>query len=154
MTRTNPSKTRIARMTGLTLVAGLIAGPACAVSVPYFQDFESFPGSPDPDLRIENEGGIGSGDNAFGWILFPDVANPLDDPANPDDDLNNAYGLFLQSPDETLFNSGSLEIDVADLAAEDVLLDSRVNIVLPRRYQSLFGWTMKSLRNFADRLTL
>ncbi|MEM1097372.1 MAG: hypothetical protein AAGH92_01165 [Planctomycetota bacterium] len=119
MTRTNPSKTRIARMTGLTLVAGLIAGPACAVSVPYFQDFESFPGSPDPDLRIENEGGIGSGDNAFGWILFPDVANPLDDPANPDDDLNNAYGLFLQSPDETLFNSGSLEIDVADSLGQD-----------------------------------
>ena len=51
-------------------------------------------------------------------------------------------------------NMYMLEIDVIDLPAKDVLLDSRVNIVLKRRHQSLFSWTVKSLRNFLDRLTL
>ena len=55
---------------------------------------------------------------------------------------------------ETEENLYMLEIEVDNLDADEIRLDSRVRVVLKRRYQSLAGWAVKSLRKFAGKLAL
>ncbi|MEM9409625.1 MAG: hypothetical protein AAGA30_00835, partial [Planctomycetota bacterium] len=55
---------------------------------------------------------------------------------------------------QTEENMYMLVIEVDELNADETRLDSRVTIVLKRRYQSLATWVMKSMRRFAGQLEL
>ncbi|MEM9940726.1 MAG: HlyD family efflux transporter periplasmic adaptor subunit [Planctomycetota bacterium] len=55
---------------------------------------------------------------------------------------------------ETEENMYMLEIEVPDLAADEILLDSRVSIVIKRHYQTLANSVTKSLQRFCGKLTL